>query len=376
MAISTFPSTAGGGAVSPTSENRNYAITAPGTYTVDIPTGLYYGIAENELIDIRFNGTAVALASTFPGTRFFVSSPITSIELPNDRFLTYSGALGSIMGKGGYSGGTGGTFILGADANGTLRYSTDGYTFTNVSTNVFTGQRWYDIKYANSVWVAAVAAGKIASSTDGITWTNRSDSGSNNLTSVAYGNSVWAVGGDGPVLRSSTDAITWTTRTSGFGANNISGIAFGNGIFVAVGTGGTITSSTDAITWTTRTSGVTDNLSDVMYGATFVAYRSNYILTSTNAVTWTSRTTGQTAINRIAYGDGIYVLAGGDSGGSTPLTSTDTITWTTQPTQKSGIGCLFGDGKFIIGTGAATTPGQFVTTNLTLWAQGSYTNLP
>jgi hypothetical protein len=117
-------------------------------------------------------------------------------------------------------------------------------------------------------------------------------------------------------------------------------------------------------------------------GTTYVSMGANYYNYSTDAVTWTGPTLiagapSNTFLDRIAYGNGIFVAAGNQGGGAgftyVSKSTTGTSGWST-PTLVSASpfliggggdnakGLVFGNGKFVlVGTHIATNLGYFST---------------
>lgn len=148
---------------------------------------------------------------------------------------------------------------------------------------------------------------------------------SSNATS--YGNSVYLVLGgysnNSNRIYSSSNATTWNlVMTSGLAAKQFNAMAFGASLFVIVGQDGTIQSSSDGITWTTRTSGTVNHLYRVyFYNSKFFAIGTNRtLLSSTDGISWTTITfsVGVATDNffSLSYGNGVYVIAARNTGGS------------------------------------------------------------
>jgi len=174
------------------------------------------------------------------------------------------------------------------------------------------------------------------------------------LVSVAYGNNTFvALTNGGDTVATSSDGITWEVGTTGDCTSQYV-VRYGKNIFVSVGSLGSICTSSDGITWTKRNS-EGDWFWDVAYGSgTFVAVGmsraqsiTGVIYTSPDGITWTPspfQRTSKGSNGSIAYGNGIFVICGGD----VFLTSPDGVNWTERPTSIRGIwGMTYGNGTFV-----------------------------
>lgn len=240
------------------------------------------------------------------------------------------------------------------------------------------------IAYGDGLFV--LTAERLFTSTDGVTWITRSRPASQSdvtFTAVTYGNGLWIAGGfkaaesSTSVIATSADGITWTARTHG-SVTEISDLAYGGGLYVAVDTiGGSATpmqTSPDGITWTSRSLPSSVAYGSVAYGGgLFVAAArvatSNHIVTSADGITWTGRNVvggAQMFLGSVGYGDGLWVVAGSQTGSSARIwTSSDAITWTARG-NGDGFGTLaqgvaYGDGRFVVvGQGNS---GSYITTS-------------
>jgi hypothetical protein len=276
----------------------------------------------------------------------------------NDSGTVNSIAFGNNLwaaGAGGYSYGA-----QGCD----LRTSTDAITWTTRSVNITnvqnvdqagTDYKIQSIAFGQNRWVLS-AGHRLRTSTDAITWTTRTStlSAGNYATfnSIVFGNNLWVAGGNdnatgiggdtSGVIRTSTDAITWTTRTSNFGRYTVNTIAYGNNLWVAGGYNGVLRTSTDAITWMTRAAGEIESKS---WGFRSLAYNSDHgvwgattnggIFISKNLADWRQRefyTFGEQIFSgqRIAYQDGMFIVADGYGYVATSMDGGETWQPTTQ----------------------------------------------
>jgi hypothetical protein len=152
------------------------------------------------------------------------------------------------------------------------------------------------------------------------------------------------------------------------------------------GCGVTTTTDVNAAGWTTSNSFGSTAINDVAYGnGLWVAVGlSGKIATSADGITWTQRTLGNTrALFSVAYGNGRWVAVGNSDAFSTPCaySSTDGITWSqviasestnayslTEVTYKNNIWVIVGRKG-----NANQNPLIFVSTNGTSWTQKTYT---
>lgn len=156
------------------------------------------------------------------------------------------------------------------------------------------------------------------------------------ITYIAYLNGLYLYSGSNSpnmALNTSTDGLTWT---SVFTSGPVTGVdfAYGNSRYVAAGDGTTGT-STNGTSWTFN--GDPTYLRRIAFGNGLfvVAGNGGTIKTSTNGTGWQSRTSGTTSIiYSLYYGNGLFVygaLLGGLG------TSTDGITWTPRTTGLTSI---------------------------------------
>jgi len=274
-----------------------------------------------------------------------------------------------------------GKFVAGGN-NGKIAYSSDGIAWTAVEDSKFsTDDRIYGIVYggaegqekfiAVSITVVnnRVTGNKIATSTDGTTWSLVSTAADvfNNSSNIriAYCGGKFVV--HGGTMATSDDGMTWTGVSFNIFGNNgdINAIAYANGTFVAGGGSRgdqCIATSTDGTTWTlsdTTNFGTTDNtVYAITYGngKFFIGTRyASYIYSSTDGKGWTYCSTNNLdAVRAIAYGNSKF-FAVGDKGKI--ATSDDGSTWTRVTQSVFGDSdtistIVYGNGKFVaIGSG-------------------------
>lgn len=194
-------------------------------------------------------------------------------------------------------------------------------------------QNFYDIEYANNLYVAVSNYNRIFSSTDGAIWIKRLESGllsTSTLYKVSYGNSLWIANGNSKTY-TSINGTSWTETTANYTGECFSLSFFSNvSLWVSSGNGG-IKTSTDGITWTTRTSSIPYNIK--FFENNFHGFDGSYHLTSTDGITWTKTTKSSegipTNMNDVFYdASNNYYVGFTDAKGVT-VTSTNLLTWVT-----------------------------------------------
>jgi hypothetical protein len=264
------------------------------------------------------------------------------------------------------AGGPGGSAITSRSANGI-----DGWVKTEIPAAIFASYPG-KIAYVNTSFLITRGSSYTtgAYSSDGITW-KKTGIGFG-TKAFAYGNNVYFVGGQHGQAAWSTDLQTWkklekedTTFSGDFSMPYINAAAFGNGKFVIGGGQGHIAWSTDGTVW----QGVTDvevvfdkpsGLIDCMAygGGKFVALggmdgndaKSAY---SSDGMQWQYGGAPHLGANNgspvMEYGGGLFV-AGDDQGRGSY--STDGITWTPiADTTFDGTpikGIAYGNGMFVM----------------------------
>jgi hypothetical protein len=236
------------------------------------------------------------------------------------------------------------------------------------------------VAYGNGRWVAVGIDGSsnasILTSTDGISWTNVTTINGTfgPLRSVAYnGSNLWVAVGDNVILTSS-DGLVWNQTTSIPNYyTTFWSVAFGGGKWVVLCSdavnnyGRTIMTSDDGMTWIAG-QGIT--FTYYGYGAFFAegkwlavgddsTFGSGYnLLTSTDALNWGSvsntnfpTTNGSISVS-IHYGNGLWVATG--FGSSTIITSSNGgVTWAAASgnpfNSDGGFAVAFGNGLANIG---------------------------
>ena len=230
-------------------------------------------------------------------------------------------------------GGTGTKRWVGVGSVGTL--VSTGFTFSAVyqttpflssvwSAAIQANQAYSDIVWSNDKFVA-VGSGGVGYSSDGQFWTQSSAIA---FTSVSYGNGIY-VAIQTEKIYYSTDAITWTLafdNSSGLVPYNFSKVRFGGGKFVVI-------SSYDP----------SPNSIVFAYSETGSSWSFTTITTPADQ----SRN-----YNALAYGNGMWVVAGAAGTKRRMLISTNGVGW--NPIEipyaaRDYSSAVYGNGQFIIG---------------------------
>lgn len=230
------------------------------------------------------------------------------------------------------------------------------------------GKSFNLIAYANGVWVAGAYG--LYYSDDGITWTKALTT-SIQCGQILYADGIWMVaGGNNKKTYVSTDGKSWTTVST-----RTDGLAYGNGVFVGKSGSSGLVYSADGLTWTQ--SNVTGTIRDVVYADGFflATAGSNNVYKSVDGVTWETFAFpgGSIGANRLAYGNGIFVLSGLLSDTYSMYFSTDGgETWTRSPQSVGVVNRVsFRNGLFHMGE---TNGGVWVSSDGESWEKTSLTS--
>jgi len=262
-----------------------------------------------------------------------------------------------------------GVFVA-ISATGTDRVmtSTDGVTWTNISTPL-DGVALKGIAYGNGRFVVVAFGTSFMTSDDnGATWTTRTIGTSNQWVSVAYSVTldrfvtVNASGPDPKAAHSDDGGETWTVADTGLNNNLWNDITWGEvggGTFVAVSNDGAnkIATSTDGETWTARTEPTSHVMRSVTFGnGIFIAVGDNGVIdgrvlrSDDGGITWTDKTA--VSLNNwrsVTFGNGHFMAVAKTGTGDRAMTSTDGLTWITiaTPADNNWEAVAFGNGKFV-----------------------------
>lgn len=211
------------------------------------------------------------------------------------------------------------------------------------------------VAYGNGLFVAIGMRGTVLTSADGILWRTEQPL-TPSLTGVAFGKGLFAAVGsdaDSGVIMTSTNGVNWVQRSSGH-ANDFADVVFEDDRFIAVTDLGIMVTSIDGVQWTSASTPNFDLVIDIAVGAGILVVLDypNTIGTTTDGVNWTTAEVGDGPCWSIAYGNGKFVLVGGDEGIGMAFgearTSSDGVNWELVASFPEGLTCVaFHQGKFI-----------------------------
>jgi hypothetical protein len=229
-------------------------------------------------------------------------------------------------------------------------------TWTRRAQDVVTAQVYLTATYGGGKFVFAGSNGLISASTDGISWTSvTSPAPTFTARGLAYnGTRYVAVGDNGttPITLSSTDGLIWQMASLPAGAPTLYGVAASSTRFVAVGQNGKIYTSTDGQSWTDTPSSLTDRFYTVTYadGKFVIGGDNGRILTSTDGLSWTNRSLPKPHPLLVVARAGNLWYA---TPGTYVWTSPDAVTWTEQrntPNTSAMAAATTPDGTMLITT--------------------------
>jgi hypothetical protein len=175
---------------------------------------------------------------------------------------------------------------------------------------------------------------------------------------------------------------SWAGRYVTGLTDNLNAVAFGNGVFVAVGDNSTVATSTDGASWNVGSAGAYGNLLGVRFlNGEFVAVGStDKILSSTDGTSWSAETLPSAGSWDVAYGNGVYVVAG-----NTTYMSSNGVDWVVSvPQVRSDFppfqmvtvilgAVVFGNNRFVavqsLHPAVPASPGLYSTNGID-WIQG------
>lgn len=165
-------------------------------------------------------------------------------------------------------------------------------------------------------------SGHLYASSNGSTWTllTTLSGGVGNLNSGAYGSGHYVAVGDNGYIAESNDSVVWGSAkvivVNGTGVD-LHGVAWTGSQFIAVGDNGTISLSPDGAHWGgLQTSAIPGSLRGVAVASngTIVVVGDNGIETSTDGIHWTARNdSGVAALAGVTWGNSEFVAVGASS---------------------------------------------------------------
>ena len=260
-----------------------------------------------------------------------------------------------------------GTFVA-VGAKGLIVTSQDGLKWTKRSAGI--NRTFNDVTFSSSRFIAVCKApdsgvgAKIWVSDDnGASWKYRDTDAGDETVSVGMhavagdgnGNLV-AVGGMGWVTRSHDNGQTWQVLTTRFTTTSLYGVAWGKGVWIATGPGG-VFRSPDASAWTTATEtfpAYKAGFGNNRFVVTADAYGGGF-KSSSDGNKWTQCVKASAFLgenwpgysNGVAFGDGIFVVSGGNGDLWTSETGLVWKRWTSPLTGTELMGAAFGQRMFI-----------------------------
>lgn len=238
--------------------------------------------------------------------------------------------------------------------------------FTWVSNTFPSNRNWLESAYGNGVFVyTGYNNAYTLTSPDGDTWTEQASLPFTRANGLYFTGTKFICAQDyaSSMVAMSTDGVNWnsvSTGTSGYWYD-ITGDTTGNTLVLvgdSINASYAIKTSLDAgATWSQSNFSVAAHWTGIVYGnGLFVAVGSNgsteYVSHSIDGVTWSTAATlpnvSTTTLDRILYGNGVFLITGDNT--NFVLLSTDGITWTSHPlpVTVSPYGAKFVAGKFVI----------------------------
>jgi len=255
----------------------------------------------------------------------------------------------------------GGRFLL-VGSSGTVFTSNDGSQW--IKRNPGTTLRLVDVDYGNGAYVAVGVRGTIARTSDLIHWSVFNAGTPDRLEGVVFAqNKFTAVGESGTTLIA-PNGTSWMGQGRGTHLD-LDGITTGpGGVVMAVGKNGTVVTTTNGIDLNIFDAGVTNDL----HGVAFVPYSESaaggspgkigryvavgddgIIITSDDGFTWIRQTSPtNTALKAVTYGRGLFVVVGALR---TILTSSNAVAWNAEPTPTFSLDLndvAYGNGMFVV----------------------------
>ena len=301
------------------------ATVAGPTFTVPNTAGAY------KFVLVVNDGTVNSPTDTVQIVVEMLSPPTATPSRVSRNNVTFEGvAFGSSTFVAvGYYGGV--PSAVNSTARGTINYSSDGMSWTEVSSSVTGGNVWYDVIFADNKFIAVGDSGSVATSTDGITWSEDRTSDNEDTRywlGIAYDGSstYFFVSRFGYYATSNKSALTTVTTARGrFGTITWQAVTYGNNHFVAVGgsksfgyyMNNALMEDEDNIGGAT----VQDNqgnFSSVTYGTSgFIATVSSLNnrgihAVSTDGENWTIKTNNNVLLRGGSYVNNEYVMLGGE----------------------------------------------------------------
>ena len=294
------------------------------TFTAPNTAGAY------KFVLVVNDGTVNSPTDTVQIVVEMVSPPTVATSRVSRNDVTFEGVTfgSSTFVAVGYYGGV--PSAVNSTARGTINYSSDGMSWTEVSSSVTGGNVWYDVIFADNKFIAVGDSGSVATSIDGITWSEDRTSDNEDTRywlGIAYDGSstYFFVSRFGYYATSNKSALTTVTTAQGrFGTITWQAVTYGNNHFVAVGKDksfGYYMNNALMEDGDIGGAAVQDNqgnFSSVTYGTSgFIATVSSLNnrgihAVSTDGENWTIKTNDNVLLRGGSYVNNEYVMLGGE----------------------------------------------------------------
>ena len=245
-----------------------------------------------------------------------------------------------------------GGFIAVGGSGGIVR-SDDSLTWRRASSP--TAKPVNTVAYGNGTYLCGGDSGTLFTSPDGVTWTQRVSpfvfGGSttiSNITDATFGSGKFLITSHLGKGATSSDGIAWTEV--GASGGTFEKVEFLNGQFVKYYQS-SLQYSADGQAWSTAINPNVGVIYDVTYGnGKWVAAGNTRISVSPDGSTWTPAYTGNTKV--LEFGNGRFIARTAGSSG-TQLYSDDGATWTlaSSSLQSSVVDCAYGNGRYVMAGG-------------------------
>lgn len=228
-----------------------------------------------------------------------------------------------------------------------LIVTSDNSTDWALRSNVGTDAGILDLVFAEGVFVSVASGARITRSTDGLNWIRQPIPVTSPMHGVAHGNGRFVAVGDKGTILTSPDGAVWTAAEVSNVSAQLNGVSWNGSLWCAVGSGGESLTSPDAVNWTVRTSGVSEDFTGIASGnGIFVALAGLKLYTSPDGSNWIERAhPGNSTLRDILFADGRFLIAENDS----VLTSADGAEWEQITENINGPRALaYGDGIYLV----------------------------
>lgn len=232
--------------------------------------------------------------------------------------------------------------------SGTILYSEDGIAW-NFADSAGSTDILCDVTSGNGSIVAVGVSGGVLTSVDGKTWKSAFNTGAG-MYSVCYGNGRFVFVGE-YFAGYTTDLSTWINQSSSVASSALYHIFYGDNRFLAAGMD-TALETPDGSTWQVCTPGTGIYQGGIYVNGIFTIVADNYSVrySTGDLLAWYNSNQGVNTdvpniMFGIAYGNGIYVIAGG---AGQIARSTNGLNWTNITVSSSDLlDITYGNGKFV-----------------------------